>query len=205
MILKNNTFILFILFIFKLHSQDYLEKITIQTCDCVNKVSDTINTEKFTMELGLCMISASEPYKKQLKKDYGINLNNITGEDGEALGKLIGIKMTTVCPAGLMKLYGKTKTANEEKEDIKTFESIGKITSIDRENFVVFSVFDNSGKSLKFYWLSSVESNVDLANNYKTFLEVTVKIKYIQKEFFDPKIGEYRNFNVIEKIEKVFK
>ena len=69
---------------------------------------------------------------------------------------------------------------------------------------MVFSVFDNSGKSMKFYWLTSAESNIDLANNYKTLIESDVKIKYYTKEFFDPKIGEYRNFNIIEKIEKVF-
>jgi len=95
------------------------------------------------------------------------------------------------------------ETEPEEKTS-ESLTSIGKITQIERDVFVVFSVFDNSGKSMKFYWLTSVESNIDLANNYKTLIETDVKIKYITQEFFDPKIGEYRNFNVIEKIEKIF-
>lgn len=148
------------------------------------------------------MIKASEPYKKQLKKDYDIDFNNIEKE-GEALGKIVGFKMATVCPDGLIRLSKMAET--EPKENKKeALISIGKVTQIDREVFVVFSVFDNSGKSMKFYWLTSAESNIDLANNYKTLIESDVKIKYYTKEFFDPKIGEYRNFNVIEKIEKVF-
>lgn len=199
--LKLAFFILFIISM-NLKSQDYIDKITLQTCDCMKKISDTTNYEKLTMELGLCMISAAEPYKKQLKKDYGINLNNMNESEGEALGKVLGMKMATACPESLMKMYGKVNS--NDKESTTQLESIGKITNIERDVFVIFSVFDNSGKSMKFYWLEPVESNVDLANNYRTFIETTVKIKYGQKEFFDPKIGEYRNFNIIHKMDKVF-
>lgn len=191
------------LLVFNTYSQDYMEKIANQTCECLHNISDTTNKEKMYLELGLCMIKVSEPYKKQLKKDHNINFDNINNE-GEALGKLIGMKMATVCPDALIKL-SKMDT-QEASEDIKTIESyisIGKITKIDKEAFVVFSVFDNSGKSLKFYWLTEVESNIDLANNYRTLLETDVKITYIIQEYFDPKIGEYRNFNIIEKIDKV--
>lgn len=190
--------IAFSILMFNGYSQDYLDKIGQQTCDCFNKLSDTTNLEKMYMELGVCMINASQPYKKQLKKDHNIDLNNIESE-AESLGKVVGFKMATICPDALLKLSKMSAKPNETEPLI----SIGKITQIDRDVFVVFSVFDNSGKSLKFYWLTSVESNIDLANNYKTLIETDVKIKYFTKEFFDPKIGEYRNFNIIEKIEKV--
>lgn len=190
------------LFSLNTFSQEYMDKIAQQTCDCLSKIADTANAERMYMELGVCMIKASEPYKKQLKKDYDIDFNNIEKE-GEALGKIVGFKMATVCPDGLIRLLKMAET--EPKENKKeALTSIGKVTQIDREVFVVFSVFDNSGKSMKFYWLTSAESNIDLANNYKTLIESDVKIKYYTKEFFDPKIGEYRNFNIIEKIEKVF-
>lgn len=192
----------FILFSLNTFSQDYMEKIAQQTCDCLDKIKDTTDVDRFYMELGVCMINAAEPYKKQLKKDHNIDFNNIDKE-GEALGKIIGMKMATVCPTGLIKLSKMAETEPEEKTN-ESLTSIGKITQIERDVFVVFSVFDNSGKSMKFYWLTSVESNIDLANNYKTLIETDVKIKYITQEFFDPKIGEYRNFNVIEKIEKIF-
>jgi hypothetical protein len=178
-----------------------MEKIAQQTCECLGKIPDSTKTERMYMELGVCMINASEPYKKQLKKDYNIDFNNIDKE-GEALGKVVGLKMASVCPDGLYRLSKIEEKATKEKTK-EALTSIGKVTQIDREVFVVFSVFDNSGKSMKFYWLTSVESNIDLAINYKTLLETDVKIKYFTKEFFDPKIGEYRNFNIIEKIEKI--
>lgn len=193
----------FSLIVINLQAQDYIDKITLATCDCLSKISDTTNYETLTMKMGLCMFEVAGPYKKQLKKDYDINLDKIDENSGESLGKLIGMKMASVCPDKLMKIYNHTK--KEEIEEDKKLESIGTVTSIEKENFVVFSVFDNSGKSMKFYWLAPLESNIDLANNYKTLLDATVKIKYSQQEYFDPKINEYRNFNVIEKLDKVFK
>ncbi len=192
----------FSMLMFNSYSQDYMDKIAQQSCDCMNKLSDTTNLEKMYMELGICMINASEPYKKQLKKDHNIDLNNIENE-GEALGKVVGFRMATVCPDALLKLSKMSEKEENKEKPSETATSIGKITKIDKEVFVMFSVFDNSGKSMKFYWLTAVDSNIDLANNYKTLLETDVKITYITKEIFDPKIGEYRNFNIIQKIDKV--
>lgn len=199
--MKKLILILITMYSCNLFSQEYMDKIAQQTCDCLSKIPDSTNTQKMYMELGICMIKASEPYKKQIKKDYNIDITNIDKE-GEALGKVVGLKMATFCPDGLYRLskIEQKETKEKAKEDLI---SIGKITQIDREIFVVFSVFDNSGKSIKFYWLTSVESNIDLANNYKTLLETDVKIKYFTKDLFDPKIGEYRNFNILEKIEKI--
>lgn len=203
MALKKILFILISLTAINVSAQDYIDKISVETCDCISKISDTVNSKSLTMKFGLCMFDAAGPYKKQLKKDYGINLDNIDENAGESLGKLIGMKMASSCPDKLMKIYNSSK--KEEIIEDKKMESIGKITAIEKENFVVFSVFDNSGKSMKFYWLAPIESNIDLANNYRTLIDATIKIKYSQKEYFDPKISEYRNFNVIERLDKVFK
>ncbi len=200
--MKKIAFLLLSFLSISAYSQDYMDKIAQQTCDCLSKISDTVNVQKQYMELGVCMINAAQPYKKQLKKDHNINFDNIENE-GAALGKVIGFKMATVCPDALVRLSNMDK--EEDTSTKNKLISIGRVTQIDRENFVVFSVFDNSGKSMKFYWLTSAESNIDLANNYRTLIENNVKITYYAKEFFDPKIGEYRNFNVIEKIEKVSK
>jgi hypothetical protein len=199
--MKKLIFILSVTISFNAFSQDYMEKIALQTCDCLSKIADSTDTERMYMELGVCMINASEPYKKQLKKDYNIDVNNIDKE-GEALGKVVGLKMASFCPDGLFRLSKMEQNDTKEKEK-ESLTSIGKVTQIDRDVFVVFSVFDNSGKSMKFYWLTSVESNIDLANNYRTLVENDVRIKYYTKEFFDPKIGEYRNFNILEKLEKI--
>jgi len=184
-----------------IHAQDYLDKIAQQTCDCTTKLSDTLQTEQMYMELGVCMIRASEPYKKQLKKDHGINFDNIDKE-AEKLGKLVGFRMATICPDALIKMTNRT---NEKKpiEAATTELFTGRITKIEKDYFVVFSVNDNAGKSLKFYWLTNAESNIELINKYDALFDKDVKVKYRITALFDPKVGDYRNFNVIEKIEQL--
>jgi hypothetical protein len=66
---------------------------------------------------------------------------------------------------------------------------------------VVFSLKDDFGRIFKFYWLSFIKSDLELTNNYNSLLGKTIKLTYNKKDFFDPKISEYRQFNVISKIE----
>jgi hypothetical protein len=41
------------------------------------------------------------------------------------------------------------------------------------------------------------------ANNYKKMVGQLVKIIFKSQEFFDPRIGEYRTFNIIQKLELI--
>lgn len=177
-------------------SQNYLDDIALKTCECLNTVSDTAGIEEI---LGLCMIDAALPYKKQLKEDYNIDLNKIDTQ-GEELGRIIGIKMTTVCPNTLKKVVNRTNKNNANKISKTIFE--GQIIAIEDNKFVEFSVEDKFGKIHRFYWFSFIESNIELSNNYKTLLEETVVITFFTQEFFDARVTEYRTFNIIQKLEK---
>jgi len=179
-------------------SQNYMEEIAIKACDCLNKVSDTLEKDRFNMELGLCMIEAASPYKKQLLKDYKIDLNKID-QQGEELGKLIGFKMGSVCPEGLIKIVNKVN----KTEDNKPIENVieGQLTSVIGEKFIEFSIKDFLGKVSKYYWLTFIESDIDLINDYKTLIDKNVRITFLTQDFFDARIGEYRPFNIIQKIE----
>jgi hypothetical protein len=184
-----------------LPAQDYLDKIAQESCSCANNMKDTINTDRSYMELGLCMMKSAEPYKKQLKKDHKINFDNIENE-GEALGKLIGLRMAGICPDVFLKITQReTATAASATEGQDLFN--GRITKIEKDFFVIFTVNDNAGKSLKFYWLTNAGSNIELINKYETLFDKDVKVKYHVSSLFDPKINDYRNFNVIDKIEQL--
>jgi len=76
----------------------------------------------------------------------------------------------------------------------------GVITKIEQDFPVVFSLKDNQGKAIKLYWVDPVESEQDLPNTYSNLIGKTVEVKYKNKDMFDPKIGEYRQFKVISKI-----
>lgn len=182
------------------YSQDYLDDIALKTCECLNTIADSLETERFNMELGLCMIDAAAPYKKQLKKDHKIDLNKIDTQ-GEELGRIVGLKMATVCPDALLAMVNKVKN----KEDTDISESIieGYVTRIEQDKFVVFSIKDENGKTTKFYWLTFIETdfNFEFTTQYKSLMNETVRIAFISQDYFDFRIEEYRTFNIIQKIE----
>jgi len=180
-------------------AQDYMEKIAQESCKCIDKIPQNANTERYTQELGMCMLVASEPYKKQLKKDYNINFDNIDVE-GEKLGRIIGLKMVSVCPNAILALTEKVKTTEETAPTVSSEEFEGELLKIETEPFVVFTVKSGEGKTAKFYWLEFADSNVELPDRYTSLNGKKVAITFTGKEFFDPKIGEYRAFNVIKKI-----
>lgn len=184
------------------YSQEYLEKVAAESCECLEKVPDGLDKDTYYMEAGLCMIQAASPYKKKIKSDLGIDLDNIETE-GEKLGKVLGMKMALICPSAILKMA----SMDDETEDVEieptnqTNSLTGKITAIEDDFFVTFSVKDEAGKTAKFYWIAYVKSNTELISSYKNLLDKNVSISYISQEFFDPRISEYRLFNVISEIE----
>lgn len=213
-------------------SQAYMDSIADRSCECINELPDTISNDEFTMRMGLCMMTSAEPYQKKLKKDFGVNFSQIADgdDDAEELGKVIGMRLISRCPDFVTKINkvmnsnymeGKKNETNEyvvpqedlsspsdvmdpEADDMLEVEILeGVITKIENENFVVFSLRDETGKVTKFYWLTFVEADVDLSANYQSFLDKNVEIGYVKKEFYDPKINEYRTFNVIFDIYEV--
>jgi hypothetical protein len=143
------------------------------------------------------------PYKKQIKKEYGIDLDDIgSGNVGERIGKLIGLKMVGICPDGLIKIAQGIKTKKEETKTSLTMK--GEITKIDNDCFMVFSLKDETGKITKFYWLTFIESDIEMAGNYASLSGRQVKITYDIQDFFDAKIKEYRQFYIIKKIAYVY-
>ncbi|HEY0262199.1 MAG TPA: hypothetical protein VGB95_04175, partial [Chitinophagales bacterium] len=155
--------------------------------------------EKRNMTIGVCMIDAAMPYKKQLLKDYDIDIEQIDLY-AKKLGELIGLRMASVCPEKLLTIATKSKSNNQSEQ-----ETEGNIVKIDDDLFVVLSLKEESNKITKYYWLTSLSSDLDLMNNYKSLIGAHVLITYESKEFFDPKLKEYRQFSVIKEISKINK
>jgi len=177
-------------------SQEYMDIIAKESCECFDRIQDTLEEEAYFFEIGICMIDASMPYKKRLKKDYDINLDKIDIA-AEELGRLIGLKMASVCPEALLKM---TQRANKIEENDIEQSSRGIVTKVEDDFFVVISSQDESGRITKYYWLTFVESEQDLTNSYETLVGKSVDIVYEALEFFDPRILEYRQFLIIKKI-----
>lgn len=183
-----------------LKAQDYLEIITEQVCECVDKLSSDLSKDGYTMQAGICMIQAAEPYSKKLKKDHGIDLSE-ADEEGEALGRLLGLKMLTTCPEVIMRLAELVDDTEEAvEEEYEYLYASGLITELVEEPFVVFTLREKTGKVVKMYWLTFVESEFAIMSKYATLLGRKVGIEYSEVEVYDSRLKEYRNINIIESL-----
>lgn len=179
-------------------AEDYLEKIASESCDCVKQLSDTLDQKTYNMKLGICMIEAASAYKDELKRDYGIDFAEID-KHGEKLGQIIGMKMVGICPGAVMKMAGKANQTKKPENQGNSYS--GKVVNVEENQFVSFSVKDENNKTTKFYWLTFIDSETDLINQYGSLIDKNISITYVQQEFFDPRIGEYRTFNTITKLQ----
>ncbi|HSY62386.1 MAG TPA: hypothetical protein VK796_10940 [Cytophaga sp.] len=183
-------------------SQDYVDKIVTQTCDCFSKVPDTLSTDVLQMKLGFCMIAASEPYKKEIKKDYNINLDNLDKATGERLGRLLGVKFAGECPEAILKMQGK-KNSVVKQATVLTFTGI--VTKIEINGFVTFSIKDETGKTTTFYWLEFIECENDLPSIYNSLTGKLVSVSYKSNEYFEPRLNQYKQYFCITKLEIIDK
>lgn len=174
--------------------EDYMQVIADKSCECLAERKE--NKSKLSSEeIGTCLLIATKDYKDQILEDYDLDLNDLGGGNGERLGELIGSKMAFACPELLM------GTANTEQEN-SAFTATGKVLDITKETFVVFELKNDNGKVEKFYWLSYVESDLNLQSKYNDLTGEEVEIEYIEQELFDSRINEYRKFNLITALKK---
>ncbi len=207
--MKHLTSLLFIIALsFTGISQDYMDKIAQKACGCVEELDENMDKEMYTMKMGLCIVSATNSYEKQIKKDYKIDLTENL-DQAEKLGEIIGMRMASVCPETLIKMstmfmdeeeYVEEEFLGDDPIDEAEYMK-GVVIKIEEEGFVTFSVKDENGKTEKFYWLDFVDSDFDFMADYKTLMGQKVYFFYESRELFDPRISEYREVKVLRYIE----
>lgn len=197
-------FVLFMLGLSSAFSQTYLEKIGSETCECLEKIPESKSQDEKNMALGLCMIESAMPYKKQLKKHNQIDLSDMGNEKTiTELGTLVGLQMAATCPKALMVFAGEY-SENEEDTNGDSSMMSGTVSKISNEYFVCFSIkSDENGKTEKYYWLEEIETDLDLKEEYKSLLDKNIRFSADTKTLFDPKINDYRQFNIITEIDGI--
>ncbi|EAP86897.1 hypothetical protein [Croceibacter atlanticus] len=178
-------------------AQDYLDTIALETCNCMTSLdTDDKSEDAITLELGVCMLKASNPYMKKLKRDFDIDFDNLDSA-GEKLGEVVGLRMATQCPDALLKL---TNLMSDEADEPEMRYIVGEITEINTSDFITFSLKDDSGKTNRFYWMSYINSNYDLEADYNSLKSKTVEVSYTTSQFYDPRIETYRNIYIIKEL-----
>lgn len=181
-----------------LFSQSYKKEIAKSSCDCVKSIkTEGKNSSAITAELGVCMLKATMPFSKEIKKDYNIDptADIMDSAKMEQLGIKMGILMAEECQEEFLKIaqYSDEEAGKESSELLIN----GTVSKIEKENFIVFHVVGENKMLNKLYWISSVDSNLDLPKEYQTLMNKKVNISYFTMEIFDPKINDYKTLNII--------
>lgn len=183
--------------------EDYMNNLVDKACQCLAEISE--EEELTSINLGLCILNEAAKYKEELLRDHQINMANID-EEGEALGRLVALEMLTQCPEQLKRMVNARQSEREAEaeaeaeEDDAYYSVTGKVKSIQKSDFINFSITAQDGKTSKFYWLTFIEGNIDLQMEYSNLKGKTVEVSYSEIELYDPNLGEYRTFNVIDSL-----
>lgn len=195
----------FLLFVFSLVSliyfaQDFKKVVTQNTCKCVKELNtQNLNKKQMEFQFGLCMFKAANPYRAEMKKEFGIDITDFSKKESMyKLGTEMGILMAQECPDVFEKLIPDDKEDNKDVEEVSSEELMhGEITKIEKENFVIFYMKGDNNILTKFYWISNVESNIELEKKYNELIGKKVNVSYYSADIFDYRINEYRKVNIL--------
>ncbi|TXG39635.1 hypothetical protein [Seonamhaeicola maritimus] len=184
----------------KIDSKDaLLNKIAQETCECVNKKNLNelgISSSQIELEYGLCVMESYGKNKKNADKFLEISFDD--EESLESLGVEVALKMMTYCSEFMMKLAG-DYAADEFEEAKNDIVVVGFIANVEKSQFNIIELKDTDNRTQKLLWLEFFEGENQLSDLGK-LKNKKVRVTYQEREMYDPKIGDYRNFKVIKKI-----
>uniref|UniRef100_A0AAU6WND6 Uncharacterized protein n=2 Tax=Chryseobacterium TaxID=59732 RepID=A0AAU6WND6_9FLAO len=73
----------------------------------------------------------------------------------------------------------------------------GTVSRIEKDEFIVFHIVASDGNLTKLYWITSIQSGLDLPKEYASLLQKKVTFRYYRNEIFDAATNNYRNLNII--------
>jgi hypothetical protein len=190
---------------FVCHSQDVLDKIADETCECVNKVK-TPNTsvEDLKTQVDKCLFASYSNHAAELspaqKKDSG---NKIAIQK---LANDVALKMAGHCSdiiQIIIESERKNKLANERSLATKSLlmKISGEIREIETNEFVSIIIKDQNSKLVTLLLMDRFES-ADVFTTNKIRKGDKITVEYTEKEMYDPKIKGFRAFKIISKLEK---
>lgn len=182
----------------KLSKDALSDKLSDKVCECANKKE--LTKENIEISLGLCIIESIGAYDKDVEKHYGKNV--ITNEEKlEELAANIGVKMATKCSnVFTMMSFDDDEDLEEEMEEESLMIS-GKVTEIKQDQFITFSVKEDSGKLNHFILLSDFD-NAFLLTDKVLKVADEADFYYYELDLYDAKVGKFILYNIISDIIK---
>lgn len=181
----------------KLTKDQLAEKLGDKACECVGK--QEITKENFELTIGICLLEAISSYEKDVEKYYGKDI--ITNEAKmEELGYDVGKKMALKCPSAFKFMLGDDSSSDEDTSEPDLFVS-GKLSELHFDQFLTFSIKEDSGKNNQFILLSSFENSFLLTDKVLKVADA-VEVSYYEMELFDAKLGKFVTYKIVTDIIK---
>lgn len=184
-------------------AQAYVEAMGKRTCDCIAKIeqSGNLKGEKLKMQLGVCMIQSITPDDvPKLKRDYNFTPAKMADADGEQFGRVLGIQMASQCPQSLMRVAEEMET---DKQATGEGSSQGVVQRVETTGVVTITLREPNGGTQRYTWLFPAPGNADLPGSYANLVGQSLRVRYVARELFDPRIGEFRKVRVITQADRV--
>ena len=171
-----------------------IELLSAIATDICKDIADNKVEVKSEQILGLYMIKNVNKHKEEVEHHFGKDF--LIKEDAfESVGEELGMYMGMTCPEVFEHFWMEEATENVE---IKTIE--GSLTNIRKEQFLSFTVQENSGKKHDFILLYDFETAYLLTDSLLKIKD-KVEISYYASEIYDAKIGKFINYNIVSYIE----
>jgi len=180
-----------------LFSQDFLDTVAKETCECITQkdLGEATAQEK-EMQLGVCMFSSISKHKSMF--DEYAQGKSLMEYGFEKFGEEVGINMAIYCPLFFME-YAATEGVNFADDEVEMNIELGKITVIEKKQFNVVNLEVGDGSILKFLWLWDFEGSEILTQNQ--FKGKWMNIYYLNYPLYDPDKKDYVIYKVIEGME----
>jgi hypothetical protein len=182
------------------YSQDVLNIIAKETCECLNAKkakSENFTGKELKTAVGLCIIKSYSDHSSEFKGEEKVKFND---KDGMSkLGEDVAVKMLGICPEMIIEL-GKYETDDvaDAKEDAFI---LGEMIDIQSEQLTTLQIKDQNGRKYNFILLTYFDTAPLLTNN-EIKKKDKLKVSYTEIELFDSKAKEFRYFKILTKLEK---
>lgn len=187
-----------------------LDTIAKQTCSCLkekNQKIDVNDFKKFQMNAGLCILEKYQNNENLIDEKDRVSISDSDGL--KKIGELVAMKMLIHCPDIILKLGEMSQSKNELAEDNeelaeepKSIPMEGTLLDIKTEQFVTF-IFKDSKNKIHTILLLDYFETAHLFRENKIKKNDKIKIDFAEYEMYDPKIKDFRNFKVLNYLEKI--
>jgi hypothetical protein len=180
--MKQLTFIVLLLVVTMagLSQQTYIDTIATNACKCFEAGKSSVKSSADFNKLGEdCLSEASTPYLEQYAIEEGIEIDNLTEEMGNKLGRKVGMKLATRCPV----FVELVNAFPDEEENSSTGKTSGIVTAVQITDHVYITVKEPSGTLTRLVWVFYFDG----ADAYKAN-PAKLKGKKIEAEWLEEEI-----------------